>query len=723
MSMIIKLVYNKAVHRLRFSHQDLQSFTVVELRRLVRSTFTDLVPLADEQIHFHYVDDEADQVSLLSEADLKEAITFAINKPVTLRIVVVPKKEREHGRGHGHHHGSGARCGERAEAREARQRARDQSLAIDIDLPGSNIVQLVSYLRGLLLNPDAKPKVDEIMHETIAKLKQLADELDGASRPQPRHAADDVDASIHFGVSCDGCGSAPIVGLRFKCQDCEDYDLCTVCREGLGAEVAHPETHSFVQVEPLPPIRRLHGLGRCLASKIRPHFHSQTEQQTPSQPMRGACRRRRNQAQGFSAPSAQTLATATAPTQECEYVSVSESGSESISVSISESVSGSGYVSVSSDKIGVDVSVEVNGKKAEVVVAPTGNGDDAGDEQQVRKQESVQEPETVKKEEKAPTMYSMPVSQARPAPISTELKASVVGECPKLRIYSGAVFSAEWRVVNDGEVAWPTGTTLAWVGGDDIEAFGGVQGLSTRKGAGRRDGRQSTEDSSDLGASQEASEEYEPRRICVVPPALVGQELRINASFVAPTAPGDYTPYFRLLAPSGTRFGTRLYFALSVLGHISPSTPTSASAPAPTSTQSPFRQTQVQTQAQTQVQTQAQTQAQGPTILPPSNPFGGPTPSVNPFGGPTPSVNPFGGPTPLANPFGGPTPSAHPFEAAFSPRAAPIPKATFPRPTTMPHGQYWDDAMTLLEMGYPDFDYNYNIMLRYRTIDRALDNM
>lgn len=33
----------------------------------------------------------------------------------------------------------------------------------------------------------------------------------------------------HFGVTCDGCKKNPIVGRRYKCLVCPDYDLCEEC--------------------------------------------------------------------------------------------------------------------------------------------------------------------------------------------------------------------------------------------------------------------------------------------------------------------------------------------------------------------------------------------------------------------------------------------------------------------------------------------------------------
>jgi hypothetical protein len=47
---------------------------------------------------------------------------------------------------------------------------------------------------------------------------------------------------IHPNVICDGC-EKPLVGHRFKCLVCDDYDLCSVC-ESAGY---HPE-HNMVRV-------------------------------------------------------------------------------------------------------------------------------------------------------------------------------------------------------------------------------------------------------------------------------------------------------------------------------------------------------------------------------------------------------------------------------------------------------------------------------------------
>ncbi|KYQ93969.1 hypothetical protein DLAC_04860 [Tieghemostelium lacteum] len=47
--------------------------------------------------------------------------------------------------------------------------------------------------------------------------------------------------SVHKGVKCDGCDIYPIIGERFKCIACDNYDLCLTCKQ--KGDAVHPTTH------------------------------------------------------------------------------------------------------------------------------------------------------------------------------------------------------------------------------------------------------------------------------------------------------------------------------------------------------------------------------------------------------------------------------------------------------------------------------------------------
>ncbi len=44
----------------------------------------------------------------------------------------------------------------------------------------------------------------------------------------------------HTGISCSGCGKCPIVGIRYKCVLCPDFDYCEECEEEKGYVHMHP---------------------------------------------------------------------------------------------------------------------------------------------------------------------------------------------------------------------------------------------------------------------------------------------------------------------------------------------------------------------------------------------------------------------------------------------------------------------------------------------------
>lgn len=51
---------------------------------------------------------------------------------------------------------------------------------------------------------------------------------------------------VHSGVCCDGCEANPIVGARWKCENCGDFDLCETCyAEFLESGKHHVKRHTF----------------------------------------------------------------------------------------------------------------------------------------------------------------------------------------------------------------------------------------------------------------------------------------------------------------------------------------------------------------------------------------------------------------------------------------------------------------------------------------------
>lgn len=43
----------------------------------------------------------------------------------------------------------------------------------------------------------------------------------------------------HPNIVCDGCASQGICGIRYKCMDCYDFDLCFGCYHGDKHDLEH----------------------------------------------------------------------------------------------------------------------------------------------------------------------------------------------------------------------------------------------------------------------------------------------------------------------------------------------------------------------------------------------------------------------------------------------------------------------------------------------------
>lgn len=43
----------------------------------------------------------------------------------------------------------------------------------------------------------------------------------------------------HDGTMCDTCRQQPIIGIRWKCAECTNYDLCTTCYHGDKHHLRH----------------------------------------------------------------------------------------------------------------------------------------------------------------------------------------------------------------------------------------------------------------------------------------------------------------------------------------------------------------------------------------------------------------------------------------------------------------------------------------------------
>ncbi|KAK4375677.1 hypothetical protein RND71_006354 [Anisodus tanguticus] len=89
-------------------------------------------------------------------------------------------------------------------------------------------------------------------------------------------------------------------------------------------------------------------------------------------------------------------------------------------------------------------------------------------------------------------------------------------------------FTKVWRMRNNGNIVWPQGTQLVWIGGDKFSDAFSVELQITSVGL------------------------------------AVDHELDVAVDFTAPELPGRYISYWRMALPSGQKFGQRVWVLIQV---------------------------------------------------------------------------------------------------------------------------------------------------------------
>ena len=89
-----------------------------------------------------------------------------------------------------------------------------------------------------LLRQNATPQIRKLERcKTMRNIENKEEKEDLKLITDNNNAAEKL---IHFGVTCDGCGVFPIVGCRYKCAVCDDFDFCEECEKKKGEEHNHP---------------------------------------------------------------------------------------------------------------------------------------------------------------------------------------------------------------------------------------------------------------------------------------------------------------------------------------------------------------------------------------------------------------------------------------------------------------------------------------------------
>ncbi|GAB5591612.1 hypothetical protein Unana1_06512 [Umbelopsis nana] len=135
---------------------------------------------------------------------------------------------------------------------------RTSGTSYNVHLPGSTSSVRVSGARYITATPAASVMMTDHEFDTSSLVGSNAyPSLGQQGLTQP--SVNEKGEAIHYGFACDACGDEPIIGIRYKCAQCdisEEVDLCEKCHsKGTFSNDHHPSSHSFEAIataDPLP---------------------------------------------------------------------------------------------------------------------------------------------------------------------------------------------------------------------------------------------------------------------------------------------------------------------------------------------------------------------------------------------------------------------------------------------------------------------------------------
>lgn len=325
---------------------------------------------------------------------------------------------------------------------------------------------------------------------------------------------------------CDGCEKY-IYGVRHKCIDCPDWDYCSSCIP--NAHFIHPD-HRFVPIyEALVDVA---SIARTFQAKARHHgiycdgplCNANGSPQTIIQGDRYKC----------------AVCHDTDFCANCEASPINDHNKTHPLIKFKTAVRNVSVTTLGDHEDGKPMPVMGDRRRStrtSTASTETNTTTSANAATQVQTVADLQptEVKTEIKTEKVPEIKQEP--KELPAPIKKEFIAHFVRDtvADGTVLPASSVFEQTWYLRNGGNVAWPAGCSVKFVGGDNMCAVDPDHPASVHE----------------LVSAAESTTCYTE----VAP----GQEVGFTVLMRTPARAGNFISYWRLTGPDGDKFGHRLW--------------------------------------------------------------------------------------------------------------------------------------------------------------------
>jgi len=93
-----------------------------------------------------------------------------------------------------------------------------------------------SLVLSKVINENMESAKEEIIKKTLKEASKMFEKMKKSQISSSMMSS----TVIHSKVSCDGCKMSPIIGNRYKCTICENFDYCESCEEKNSENHKHP---------------------------------------------------------------------------------------------------------------------------------------------------------------------------------------------------------------------------------------------------------------------------------------------------------------------------------------------------------------------------------------------------------------------------------------------------------------------------------------------------
>jgi len=270
-SIVVKIKYLEDTRRVTLENVPIFADLVTLVQKLYQ-------PLIGKPFTLKYLDDDQDLVTLSSDFELQEALNVSRNmKPPVLRLFVdlrsesqgttPPQNPNNNNNTNTHSTPNSFPNNPFAFLNHLNDPKMWESFASRMRQSSTNggqdiLSDLLKQFQSMGLNPqnpqqpfDCQQLIQQLLSNPV--LMQFASTLFQGGSPcnttpssanpwcQTPPKEEDSEAPIHYGVVCDSCSNT-IVGIRYKCSDCPDFDLCEACEKKLPG--VHNPTHVFLKI-------------------------------------------------------------------------------------------------------------------------------------------------------------------------------------------------------------------------------------------------------------------------------------------------------------------------------------------------------------------------------------------------------------------------------------------------------------------------------------------